>query len=118
MNSKKLKGIMPLLLLCLVLTACDELKLGDTFTLDRTAQGGMTISSKERIAEKTQALQEKGGADAVEEYLDLSEMASFSSGTVVRVTDFSDDMVQIQNTKPKANGMKIWLAKEKLKKVM
>ena len=118
-SAKKLKVIIPLLMLCL-LAACGDPKLGDVFRLERTAQGGMDVHSMEKAVDEMKKLEKMGNPDSVEEHLDLREVTSFSVGTVVKVTEVNDThhMVQIQNMNPTTGGIKMWITKKELRRSM
>ncbi len=105
------------MLLCFILVACGDLKLGDTFILKRTAVGGLNINSMEKAVDQMKALEEIGEPDALEEYLDLDEIASISVGEVVRVIGINDKprMLQIQNVNPKTGSIvKMWMTRKEL----
>ena len=110
-----------MLLLCLILAACGEPKVGDTFRLERNTVGGMDINSMDKTVDEMRKLQEMGDPDSVEEHLDLSEINSFSVGTVVRVTEISDkhNMFQIESINPKTgDNMKMWIKGDELKRAL
>lgn len=118
--ARKLKITIPLLLLCFILVACGEPKVGDIFMLKRTAVGGMDINSMKNAEDEMKAFEELGDPDSAEEYLDLSEIDSFSVGEVVKVTEINDkyNSAQIQRINPKTGSMlKIWIKREELKEL-
>jgi len=117
MKTTIVKVILPLLLLTFVLGACEEPEVGSVFILKRTALGGVNIDSMERAMNEMKAFEDIGELDMVEEYIDFSEISSFSVGTIVRVTetDKQQSMVQIKKVYPKTgNYPKMWIDQDEL----
>lgn len=117
MKITRVKIILPLILLTLILGACGEPEVGHVFVLKRTALGGTNIDSMERVMSEIKAFEEIGEPDMVEEYIDLSEITSFSVGTIVRVTetDKQQSMIQIQKIYPKTGIYpKMWIDQDEL----
>lgn len=82
--------------------------------------GGMDINSMKNAEDEMKAFEELGDPDSAEEYLDLSEIDSFSVGEVVKVTEINDkyNSAQIQRINPKTGSMlKIWIKREELKEL-
>ncbi|SFD44853.1 hypothetical protein SAMN05216238_101388 [Lentibacillus persicus] len=112
-----IKTIIPLVLLCLILAACGEPRAGDIFRLERNTIGGQHIDSMNTTISKMRSLQEMVDPVSVEEHVDLSEINTFSTGTVVRVIEISDNynMVQIERITPNpGNNVKMWVERDKL----
>lgn len=116
MRTEKL--VIPLLFLCLILVACEEPEVGNTFVLKKPVLGGSNIDSMKNVMNDMEIFEEIDDPDAVEEYVDLSDITNFSVNTIVRVTDMNDkkSMIQIQKIYPKTGSYpKIWIDKEELK---
>lgn len=117
MKPGKLKIIIPLLLLCTILTACGNPEIGDMFTMKRNVLGGMKINSMKNAVDEMEMFEEMGDPAAMEENLNHDEIASISVGEIVRVRDISDKhrMVQVQNINPNRVRVKMWIDREKFK---
>ena len=117
MKTTIVKVMLPLVLLTFILGACGEPEVGSIFILKRTALGGDNIDSMERAMSEMKAFEDIGEPDMVEEYIDFSEISSFSVGTIVRVTetDKQQSMVQIKKVYPKTgNYPKMWIDQDEL----
>ncbi len=120
-KAKKLKMMILLLLLCFILTACGDPKIGDLYLLKRTALGGVHIDSMENAIAEMRMMEELGDPDSMEENLDFGEIMNFSVGAVVKVTGVNDQrqMVQIRNINPRTGDfVKMWIEMEELKEAV
>jgi hypothetical protein len=129
---RKLKFILSLLFLCLLLTACGQLEVGDTFTLKGDITGGDNINSMQEFSEQIKELDELGyditsdpdpDNEEIPKDIMLLDKADyvhdFDEGDEVEVIEISDkhNKIRLKNTDPDTGDvLKIWVDRDELNK--